>query len=160
MKTNSLGHVIHATITVGLVGLAGCGTPTVALKLATDTGARASQFASRLADFADAKGNLAELRTENMATTVRQYELVEYEQARLMEAMRLGGQTDKLALYNELATSSEKLAKMKTSIPDAVEKQRKMFLASQAQLKVPIKELTAVSQSLVALGQEMGFKAW
>lgn len=143
-----------------VLGAAGCGTPRAPLKLASDTGARAAQLAGTLGQFSQAQAQLAGLRAENLATTLRQFEAVNYEQARLMEAMRLAGETERLQRYNDLVASSEKLAQMRLALPATVEKQRTMLLAAQSQLRAPVEELNAVSQSLVALGQEMGVKAW
>src|SRR5689334_22646385 len=149
------------TVLVALaLGLAGCGTPGAPLKLASDTGVRAAQLAGTLAEFSDAQAQLANLRAENLATTLRQYEVVAYEQARLMEAMRLAGETEKLQRYHDLVASSEKLAQMRLALPVTVEKQRALLLSAQSELRAPVEELNAVAQSLVALGQEMGVKAW
>lgn len=151
---------IHSVIAGTLLGAAGCATPKPALRLATDTGARVSQVAGRLAEFVEAKAILAELRTENMASTLSQYETIGYAQARRMEAMELAGEGDRLALYKQLVARSEALARMKGAAGAAAERHRNLMRTSQAELQGPLKELNAVSQSLASLGKEMGFKAW
>ncbi len=160
MRTEYVQHLKHILLVSAVCLLGGCGTPKPVLNLATDTGVHVSQVATRLSGFVDAQTTLAQLRSENLAATLRQYGEVEYAQARRVEAMRLGGEAAKVALYENLVATSEKLYQMKSAIPVAVQKQRNLALASQQGLDAPIKDLNSISQSLAALGKEMSLKAW